>query len=299
MSEQDPACPACGAEQIGTQDRPSEPLRIPLRHSPLVFRTPRGRDDPQRIPWIAVVTLAVTLVLGAIWILHPRRSSIPTSTDPGGNPPEMTHQISPTFRDASERIESKPAVVKSLALGGFEIDIPVSWTPLPAEESQRVRLEFAHQLASLDRAYDGESTAVRDLELQAFRSAAGGRFQAVWISVAPENELMAALEKDLPSRVRWGIDQGLLQRASQLERIERDGWEGYQMKLEFAGGALQSIAGLTHSGRSGNILQLQYLAAPGEDASELFNKVLRSIRLANRSDPASAPENASFSSILR
>ena len=110
---------------------------------------------------------------------------------------------------------------------------------------------------------------------------------------------MATLEKDLPSRVRWGIDQGLLQRASQLERIERDGWEGYQMKLEFAGGALQSIAGLTHSGRSGNILQLQYLAAPGEDASEPFNKVLRSIRLANRSDPASAPENASFSSILR
>lgn len=189
-------------------------------------------------------------------------------------------------------VPAKPQIFdgQPVRLGDFILNVPDDWTAFPGEEGQARESAFQEQARKLYQRYHDAPFPALGVELAAFRSGAGGVFQAVKMSFPPQIELMTALKQDAPAKAKWGIEQGLIKRASEVHSADRDGFEGFTMELEGSDGSSIRIGGMMHPSHEGDVIQLQFTAAKGgEAAAETFGKVFASVRLADASDPIPQP----------
>jgi hypothetical protein len=301
--------------QISLPLRPSPAVLIPPVEAP-VQPQPATRRGRGKLPVLKILAIAaVVLGLGeATWFVRlwragyifgpperrghsdiellGHRSGAPVESATAARGPESLAAASGGGKNiASPRVAGGtgersrvPAATEGarvVALGGLVFDIPAEWRLLPAEESRALAAMFGEQLQKLDRDYDGELAEPAQMEMIVFQTSSGGRFEAVRMQLAVTANLMATLRAEVPEKVRWGIDQGLIKRASAMTSVARDGFEGFQMEMESPSGEQRWIGGLTHSRLGGEVIQFQITAAPQENLAETFGRVLDSARLAD------------------
>ena len=126
----------------------------------------------------------------------------------------------------------------------------------------------------------GASYPASKVDLVAYQDADGSFFLGVVWAIPPQAALMDDLKREVPQKAQWGIQQGYIRRASPVQSIARDGFDGFCFHMENSKGTHDYVGGLTHFSRKGEVIQISMLGVKeGDSNGDRFEKLLASVRL--------------------
>jgi hypothetical protein len=170
----------------------------------------------------------------------------------------------------------------------LQIDIPSAWQPLPEDEMQLLKTNFAQ----IYREYfhkDRDKTPSFGLDIAGYRTATRGIFLAIGASFTDLHAdqlgpLMKDLGREAHAKAAWGIEHGFVRQASDVSPIDGGGMEGFEIVLENTDGsrtysAQMRLKGANSSPAMSHLLQLQFTPERGnETAAQVFRQVRQSVR---------------------
>jgi hypothetical protein len=177
-----------------------------------------------------------------------------------------------------------PPALHLRSSGPFGFSIPEDWRRLQGNEQDVLKNAFEKQAQSLYGSYTNSSSSssarVPDLDVQGWRTPSGSIFLAVGMTVPLEDHLMDRRAKEARDKAKWGVEHGLVKRASDVRPLRRGGYESFEIDFDNPDGSKTFTAGIQSLKEPTQLIQLQWTPNTAEQSSfEAFGRAVNTVHL--------------------
>ena len=172
---------------------------------------------------------------------------------------------------------------KDITVGAFTVKIPSDWKSFSAKNSDQLRRQYMAQSEEIYRQYSGAPDPAKSVDIAAVHVGGGaGAFAIVSFTIPPQSDLVNLLKSQVEDKMKWGIQQGYIQKYLGLVPLDNNQFSGFYIKAIGTGGKVQITGVLEHKKLKNTLIQLTLLCPKVWDelkATSTLTSVLKSVKL--------------------